>query len=108
MSKVSPSRGVDSRTALSRLFPRFALTSPVRTCVGCRERDDKAALVRVVAEDGAYVADPGKRMQGRGAYLHPRSACVDVALRHGALRRALRLGGGVNEERLRDLCAKWD
>jgi uncharacterized protein len=66
---------------------------PVRTCVGCRAASSKRALVRVVrAASGAIAPDPTGKAPGRGAYVHPTPACVDEALRRGALARALRVG----------------
>lgn len=62
----------------------------IRTCVGCRATDEKAALVRVVAVDGLVVVDEHQTMPGRGAYLHARSTCLEAALRRRVFRRALR------------------
>jgi uncharacterized protein len=66
---------------------------PVRTCVGCRRTSPKGTMVRVVrAQDGGVAADPTGKAPGRGAYVHPVPACIDLALRRGALARALRAG----------------
>jgi uncharacterized protein len=73
---------------------------PERTCVGCRVRDGKRSLVRVVrTADGAIEIDPSARAAGRGAYVHASAACVDRALRHGALGRALRTSIAPDEAR---------
>ncbi|MCE1180162.1 MAG: YlxR family protein [Micrococcales bacterium] len=69
---------------------------PVRTCVGCRRADSWSALLRVVAETGVtgtprLVPDPQHRLPGRGAWLHPRVACLDLAVRRRAFPRALRV-----------------
>ena len=66
---------------------------PVRTCLGCRQRAPRASLVRVVARDGRVVVDTAKRMQGRGAWVHPDPGCVETAVRRGAFGRALRVTG---------------
>ncbi|HEY4616130.1 MAG TPA: YlxR family protein [Citricoccus sp.] len=68
--------------------------TPVRTCVGCRSREDQTKLVRL-ALDGvpgsrSVVPDPRRRMPGRGAWLHPDPACVQAALKRGAFHRAFR------------------
>jgi uncharacterized protein len=72
-----------------------AVTSPVRTCVGCRQRAPAAELLRVVvAPDSTghlVVPDPRRRMPGRGAWLHPTGACVELAVRRRAFARALRV-----------------
>jgi predicted RNA-binding protein YlxR (DUF448 family) len=69
-----------------------ARREPERTCVGCRVKAGKAALVRVVrAQEGIPRIDPTGRAPGRGAYVHPSRDCLDQALRRGALFRALRV-----------------
>jgi hypothetical protein len=77
---------------------------PERTCVGCRGRAPKAALLRLVVRDGAIAPDPAGSAPGRGAYLHRDRSCVDRALTRGGLVRALRTAG-VHDElgRLRDV-----
>jgi uncharacterized protein len=68
---------------------------PQRTCVACREAQDKRALVRVVrgaeasAEHGAVTIDERGRANGRGAYLCINPECWRRALRTGSLSRAL-------------------
>ena len=42
--------------------------------------------------EGVLVPDPRARLAGRGAWLHPDPACLDLAVRRRALVRALRLG----------------
>jgi hypothetical protein len=66
---------------------------PERTCTGCRDRAPKATLLRLVRGiDGCAEVDPSGMAPGRGAYVHRDGACVDAALRRGALARALRVG----------------
>lgn len=65
---------------------------PLRTCVGCKGRGEKAALVRLVAAGGGVRVDPTGSAPGRGAYVHPDRACVEAAIGRGALSRALRVG----------------
>ena len=69
-----------------------------RTCVGCRRRDVRSALLRVVAETCGTdeqivraVVDPWLRSPGRGAWLHPTPECLDLAVRRKAFGRALRV-----------------
>ena len=71
---------------------------PERTCVGCRGRAPRTELLRfVIDERGAVVIDPRAAVGGRGAWCHRSGACVDEALRAGALARALRTGLAGNE-----------
>ncbi|HSU70454.1 MAG TPA: YlxR family protein [Micrococcaceae bacterium] len=48
-------------------------------------------MVREVSPGGetAAVADPLRRRSGRGAWLHPSSACLALALKRRAIARAL-------------------
>jgi len=67
---------------------------PVRTCVGCRATGPRSALLRVIAaHDDTLVVDVGRRMPGRGAWLHPDPDCLEKAERRRAFGRALRLAG---------------
>lgn len=62
-----------------------------RTCVACREKTGPDDLVRlVVSPDGVLVVDARGRLPGRGAWVHPRSACVDaLEKKPGKLRHVL-------------------
>lgn len=69
---------------------------PVRTCIGCRERDGVPSLLRVALTEGRITPDPGRRMPGRGAWIHPRLACEELATRRRAWSRALRQPGAAD------------
>jgi predicted RNA-binding protein YlxR (DUF448 family) len=85
---------------------RTRTPGPVRTCVGCRKRELAADLLRVVAQSPgsapdrdavvAIVPDPQRRLPGRGAWLHPVSACLSMAERRRAFGRALRVSGKLD------------
>ena len=69
-----------------------------RTCVGCRRRDVRSALLRFVADSDdtdenivRVVVDPRLRLPGRGAWLHPTPECLDLAVQRKAFGRALRV-----------------
>jgi predicted RNA-binding protein YlxR (DUF448 family) len=64
--------------------------------VGCRARAAKIDLLRVVAVAGSLVVDRRGRLPGRGAYVHPDPACVDLAVRRKAFPRALRHAGALD------------
>ncbi|WP_278263934.1 YlxR family protein [Nocardia sp. AG03] len=80
----------------------------VRTCIGCRLREPSAELLRIVARHRdtggdtagapavAIVPDPRRRLPGRGAWLHPVSACLRSAERRRAFGRALRVSGNLD------------
>jgi uncharacterized protein len=64
---------------------------PERTCVGCRGRAPKRSLLRLAVDpDGTVTVDASGRHPGRGAYVHRDRSCMEAALAHGALVRALR------------------
>ena len=72
--------------------------SPVRTCIGCRERELAAELLRLVAVSSgngqcAVAVDTARRLPGRGALLHPEDRCLQAAIRRRAFARALRITG---------------
>jgi predicted RNA-binding protein YlxR (DUF448 family) len=69
--------------------------------VGCRSRAAKIDLLRVVAVSGVLVVDRRGRLPGRGAYVHPEPACVDLAERRRAFPRALRHAGPLDLAPLR-------
>lgn len=71
---------------------------PVRTCVGCRARAPRSALLRVVAVDSSLVADERASLPGRGAWVHETRECVDAALRRRAFVRALRVTGPLDTQ----------
>ncbi|MDA8440419.1 MAG: YlxR family protein [Propionibacterium sp.] len=63
---------------------------PTRTCVGCRRAVPASELVRYVDSPAGPVPDPGRRLPGRGAWLHDDASCREAARRRNALPRALR------------------
>ncbi len=46
----------------------------------------------------AAVPDPDKTASGRGAHLHPTTACYDLAVRRRAFGRALKVPAGLASE----------
>ncbi len=69
------------------------MTINPRTCVGCRQRDARDNLVRVAAGTSAVEVDEKAHLQGRGAWIHRDSACLNRAIRSRAFERALRQQG---------------
>jgi uncharacterized protein len=68
------------------------LNEPIRTCVGCGQRDRQRSLVRFVMAGGRLALDarPG-RQPGRGAYLHHASSCWSTFVRRRGAVRSLRV-----------------
>jgi len=63
---------------------------PARTCLGCRRREARSALLRLVQRGGAVVPDTSATLPGRGAWVHRRRECVEAAVRRRAFGRAFR------------------
>ena len=94
-------QGVDSSAIGRSTSPHSARAHPVRTCVGCRARAMTPDLLRVVVIDGVLVPDVRGTQPGRGAWLHPTSECVDLAVRRRAFPRALRVPGPLDAAQVR-------
>ncbi|GGU64868.1 YlxR family protein [Streptomyces lavendofoliae] len=73
-----------------------ARACPERTCVGCRERAARRDLLRIVLIKGECAPDPRGTLPGRGAYVHPASVCLDLAVRRRAFPRAFRVQGPLD------------
>jgi predicted RNA-binding protein YlxR (DUF448 family) len=65
---------------------------PIRTCVACRETDEKRDLLRVVRlPDGAVAYDPKGKLSGRGAYVCATEKCIALARKQRKLERSLKV-----------------
>ncbi|HBQ85213.1 MAG TPA: DUF448 domain-containing protein [Syntrophomonas sp.] len=63
---------------------------PQRMCVGCREMKNKRDLVRVVkTPEGSVLLDTTGKKSGRGAYICPKQECLNLAVKHKSLQKAL-------------------
>ena len=67
-----------------------------RTCIGCRGKASKDALIRIVSRDHELVLDQAQTLPGRGAWLHPTDACFAGAVSRRAFGRALRVSGDLD------------
>ena len=75
---------------------------PVRTCVGCRTRDSRSALTRIIATDDRFVRDETASAEGRGAWVHPSRTCVEQAIQRRAFVRALRVSKPLDTQTLKE------
>jgi len=64
---------------------------PTRTCVACRSKAGKRALVRLVRTENGVFVDPSGKMNGRGAYLCEQESCWQRALTTDVLDKSLRV-----------------
>lgn len=79
---------------------------PQRTCVACREVNEKRSLIRIVRTPDGVVIDTTGRMPGRGAYLHDSKECWEKALKRGVLARNLKTE--ISQENMELLQAYMD
>ncbi|WP_276779197.1 YlxR family protein [Actinomyces gerencseriae] len=83
--------------------------TPERRCIGCRSRAPRAQLLRLVTSaDGELMVDVRATMPGRGAWIHPDSACLALAERRRAFGRALRTSGPPDVAPVRDWIASYE
>ena len=67
------------------------MREPARQCVACRISTAKRDLIRLVrTPSGEVVIDVKKRFEGRGAYICPSEACIDLAKKKHSIDRALK------------------
>lgn len=71
-----------------------------RTCVGCRQRSERANLLRIVSKSNVLAFDQQKNMPGRGAWIHPISDCLALAIQRNAFGRALKLSKQIDSSGL--------
>ena len=72
----------------------------VRTCVGCREQQTRKKLIRLVLVNSKLELDLDKKLPGRGAWLHAKTECFQLALQRKAFGRALKSQITFDEQEL--------
>lgn len=79
-------------------------TIRIRTCIATKRRFDDIDLLRVVEhpeQPGVILPDPKRRMPGRGAWLTPTLAALELAEQRRAFGRALRVSTTVDAGHVR-------
>ena len=79
----------------------------LRSCIATRRRFPDKQLLRVVVDSAdptgrRVVADPLRRLPGRGAWITPDLTALELAERTRAFRRALRLSTDVDTGHVRE------
>ena len=75
-----------------------------RTCIATREARPDTQLLRVVvdpADPTRVIADPGRRLPGRGAWITPTIEACELAESRRAFGRALRVSANVDTSAVR-------
>ncbi len=62
----------------------------VRTCIGCGGHAQRGDLLRFTVQGGQLIADPERRLPGRGVWVHANSECVTKGLQPSRLSRSFR------------------
>ena len=64
---------------------------PLRQCVGCGEMKGKKEMLRVLkTPEDEICIDATGRKNGRGAYICPKSECLQKAIKNRGLERSLK------------------
>lgn len=74
---------------------------PQRTCIVCRQKQDKRSLVRLVrTPEGPVLVDHSGKQNGRGAYLCQNPTCWDKVLKiPQLLQKALNIDGLTEQDK---------
>lgn len=72
-------------------------TKPQRTCIVCRQMQDKENLIRIVKNaEGDFFVDPTGKANGRGAYVCKNADCFAKLKKQKGLSRAFKCQ--INED----------
>ncbi len=57
-----------------------------RTCIGCRKKDNKHNLVRIVVKNNNATIDLNQKVQSRGTYICKNEECLNKVLKNTSLK----------------------
>ena len=72
----------------------------LRTCIGCRQIEEKKSLTRIIKVNGELIIDHKNRLGSRGANIHKSFACLNEAIKTKAFHKALKFSGALNTSQL--------
>ena len=84
---------------------------PMRQCVGCRTMIPKKEMIRIVrSPEGEISLDFRGKKPGRGAYVCPKSECLEKAKKQKALERTFscQIPDAVYEQMKEEMEARAD
>lgn len=64
---------------------------PIRTCVGCRKKQEKTRLIRITCLDNLPIIDRDKKYDGRAIYVCPNDDCICMIQKNKAIERFLKV-----------------
>ena len=64
---------------------------PVRECILCRKKIEKAKMIRIAKNKNGIIADENQKEEGRGAYICPECSQKEELIKKRVLDRAFRM-----------------
>mgnify|MGYP002795754199 CR=1 FL=1 len=64
---------------------------PTRTCIACKNKNDKKNLIRIVKNNDEIKLDFTGKLNGRGAYICYSLECLEKAIKTKKLEKALEI-----------------
>lgn len=72
-----------------------------RTCIGCRKKDNKYNLIRIVNLENEITIDENQSLCGRGAYICKNEECLNKLIKNKKLLKALKIN--ISDEKYNEL-----
>ena len=61
-----------------------------RTCIVCKQKQDKNQMSRIVCDGQSVLIENEKKLNGRGAYICKDEKCISSLIKNKSLNRAFR------------------
>lgn len=72
-----------------------------RTCIGCRKKDNKYNLIRIVSLEEGISIDKNQSAGGRGAYICRNEECLNKLIKNKKILKALKIN--ISDEKYNEL-----
>ena len=72
-----------------------------RTCIGCRKKDNKYNLIRIVSLEKGISIDKTQSAGGRGAYICRNEECLNKLIKNKKILKALKIN--ISDEKYNEL-----
>lgn len=77
------------------------LPNNTRTCIACRNKENKYSMIRVVKLDSGFVIDKTNKANGRGVYICKCNDCISKVIKKKILNKIFHCD--VNNEIYKEL-----
>ena len=71
------------------------------TCIGCRKKDNKYNLIRIVSLEKGISIDKNQSAGGRGAYICRNEECLNKLIKNKKILKALKIN--ISDEKYNEL-----